>query len=71
MQLDNQSKPTDLLTIISWLKDHNLLGSIGGRNKLATLVDRTVSAVNIDFLADLIMEKYRRRQLIKAGNEIV
>ncbi len=71
LQLDNQGKPTDLLTIISWLNDHDLLKNIGGRNKLATLVDRTVSAVNIDFLADLIMEKYRRRQLIRAGNEIV
>lgn len=71
LELDNQGKPTDLLTIISWLDDHNLLIRVGGRNKLASLVDRTVSAVNIDFLADLIMEKYRRRQLIRAGNEIV
>ncbi|MFM8003662.1 MAG: LAGLIDADG family homing endonuclease, partial [Dolichospermum sp.] len=30
-----------------------------------------VSAVNIDALAGLVMEKYLRRQLIKAGNEIV
>ncbi|MHC5828077.1 MAG: DnaB-like helicase C-terminal domain-containing protein, partial [Nostoc sp.] len=43
----------------------------GGRNKLATLVDRTVSAVNIDALAGLVMDKYLRRRLIKAGNEIV
>ena len=30
-----------------------------------------MSAVNIDALADLVMEKYRRRQLIKVGKEIV
>ena len=71
LELDNQAKPTDLLTIISWLDDHNLLIQVGGRNKLASLVDRTVSAVNIDFLADLIVEKYIRRQMIRAGNEIV
>ncbi|MEH2022694.1 replicative DNA helicase, partial [Nostoc sp.] len=64
-------QPTDLLSVTAWLADHNLLNRIGGRNKLATLVDRTVSAVNIDALADLVMEKYRRRQLIKVGNEIV
>ncbi|WP_414690170.1 DnaB-like helicase N-terminal domain-containing protein [Nostoc sp.] len=70
-QLHATYQPTDLLSVTAWLADHNLLNRIGGRNKLATLVDRTVSAVNIDALADLVMEKYRRRQLIKAGNEVV
>ncbi len=71
VQLHATYQPTDLLSVTAWLADHNLLNRIGGRNKLATLVDRTVSAVNIDALADLVMEKYRRRQLIKAGNEVV
>ncbi|MGB3759605.1 MAG: replicative DNA helicase [Rivularia sp. (in: cyanobacteria)] len=71
LQLQTQSKPTDLLSVISWLKDRELLEKVGGRNKLASLVDRTVSAVNIDALAALVVEKYRRRQLIRAGNEIV
>jgi replicative DNA helicase len=71
VRLHAQGKPTDLLSVTSWLTDHDLLARIGGRNKLATLVDRTVSAVNIDGLASLVIEKYLRRQLIKAGNEIV
>ncbi|ODH00996.1 replicative DNA helicase [Nostoc sp. KVJ20] len=71
VRLHAQGKPTDLLSVTSWLTDHEILARIGGRNKLATLVDRTVSAVNIDALAGLVMEKYLRRQLIKAGNEIV
>ncbi|MDD1417699.1 replicative DNA helicase [Dolichospermum sp. ST_sed1] len=71
IRLHTQQKPTDLLSITSWLTDNDQLTQIGGRNKLATLVDRTVSAVNIDALAGLVMEKYLRRQLIKAGNEIV
>ncbi|MDZ8261793.1 replicative DNA helicase [Nostoc sp. ChiQUE01b] len=71
IRLHAQGKPTDLLSVTSWLTDHDLLARIGGRNKLATLVDRTVSAVNIDGLASLVIEKYLRRQLIKAGNEIV
>jgi replicative DNA helicase len=69
--LHSQGKPTDLLSVANWLTDHDLLTRVGGRNKLASLVDRTVSAVNIDALASLVMEKYLRRQLIKAGNEIV
>jgi replicative DNA helicase len=71
LTLHAQSKPTDLLTITSWLTDNDKLTRIGGRNKLATLIDRTVSAVNIDALAELVIEKYQRRQIIKAGNEIV
>ncbi|MBW4630971.1 MAG: replicative DNA helicase [Iphinoe sp. HA4291-MV1] len=71
VRLHNQGKPTDLLAVINWLTDHDMLTRVGGRNKLATLVNRTVSAVNIDALADLVMEKYLRRQLIKAGHEIV
>jgi replicative DNA helicase len=70
-RLHCSGKPTDLLTVTAWLTDHDLLVRIGGRNKLATLVDRTVSAVNIDTLAELVMDKFARRQLIKAGNEIV
>lgn len=71
LRLHRLGKPTDLLSVINWLIDHDLLARIGGRNKLVSLVDRTVSAVNIDALAALVMEKYLRRQLIKAGNEIV
>jgi len=70
-RLHFQNKPTDLLAVTSWLTDYEMLARVGGRNKLATLVDRTVSAVNIDALAELVMDKFARRQLIKAGNEIV
>ena len=64
------SQPTDLMTVTTWLCDHNLLEEIGGTNKLAQLVDRTVSAVNIDRYATLVMDKYLRRKLIAAGNEV-
>jgi replicative DNA helicase len=71
LHLYEARKPTDLLSVANWLDDNDMLTRVGGRNKLASLVDRTVSAVNIDALASLVMEKYLRRQLIKAGNEIV
>ncbi len=70
-RLHTQGKPTDLLSVTNWLSDNDLLNRVGGRPKLAALVDRTVSAVNIDALAALVIEKYSRRQLIRAGNEIV
>ena len=70
IKLHAQGKPTNLLAITSWLSDHDMLHRVGGRNKLAALVDRTVSATNIDFLAELVMEKHQRRKLIKSGTDI-
>jgi replicative DNA helicase len=71
LALHNQGKPTDLMSVTTWLYDHELLEKVGGQSKLAQLVDRTVSAVNIDRFAALVIDKYLRRQLIEAGNEIV
>lgn len=59
------------IPITSWLTDHELLESVGGRNKIATLVDRTVSAVNIDRYAERVMELYERRNIIKAGSDLI
>ena len=69
-KLHSQGKPTDLITITAWLSDQGLLEKIGGPTKLAQLVDRTISAVNIDNHAKTVMDKYMRRQLISAGGEI-
>ncbi|NER40014.1 MAG: replicative DNA helicase [Oscillatoria sp. SIO1A7] len=66
-----QGQPTDLMSATTWLADRSLLEQIGGQSKLAQLVDRTVSAVNIDQYAALVVDKWIRRQLIQAGHEIV
>lgn len=71
LNLQVQGKPTDLMTVSSWLQDHHLLDSVGGMATLTHLLDRTVSAVNIDRHAALVMDKYLRRQLITTGHEIV
>ena len=68
--LQAQGKPTDLMSLTSWLSDRGLLDKIGGTSHLVQLVDRTISAVNIDQYAQLVTEKYLRRKLIQAGTEI-
>jgi replicative DNA helicase len=70
LDLNGQGKPTDLLTLTDWLIDQKQLEKIGGQAKLIQLLERTVSAVNIDSLAVLVMDKYIRRELIKAGTEV-
>ena len=69
--LHRLGQPTDLISVTAWLRDRDLLEQVGGQGKLAQLVERTVSAVNIDQYAALVMDKYFRRQLIQAGQEIV
>ncbi|MFB2920560.1 replicative DNA helicase [Aerosakkonema funiforme] len=71
LTLHAQSKPTDLMTVAVWLHDNDRLDKVGGQSKLAQLIDRTVSAVNIDQYAKLVAEKYLRRKLIQAGHKIV
>ena len=69
--LYEEGTPTDVLTTTAKLADQDLLDRIGGQGKLLQMIQRTVSAVNIDQYAKLILEKYRRRQIIKLGNELV
>lgn len=68
--LTTQGHSADLMTVTNWLTDHGQLDGVGGLTKLAQLVDRTVSAVNIDQYAGLVEEKYRRRKLREAGINI-
>ena len=70
LRLSNKGQPTDLLHVTSWLSDHEFLPRIGGRNKLATLVDRTASALNIDSLATIIIINAKRRAAIKTANKL-
>ena len=70
IELQAKGKPTDLTTLASWLKDHNLLEKAGGQARLAQLFDRTISAANIDQYAKLVMDKFTRRRLIQIGGEI-
>ncbi len=70
LELYYQEKPTDLMTVSTWLADHKLLKKIGGKNKLAQLVKGDILPNNIEHYAELVLEKYQRRQLINAANEI-
>ncbi|MEO0648418.1 MAG: replicative DNA helicase [Cyanobacteria bacterium J06650_10] len=71
LDLQSRGLPTDLMGIASWLKDKGTLEKVGGQSRLAQLVDRTISAANIDQYAKLVMDKYTRRKLIQCGGEII
>lgn len=66
-RLFEQRKPIDLLTVSSYLEERE---NPDIRHTLFSLVDRTVSAVNIDEYAALVEDKYKRRQLMEASSRI-
>ena len=68
LKLNERSEPTDLIAIASWLETKEMLTKVGGRNKLGSLVNCCVSAVNIDALAALVIGKWKRRELGRLGN---
>ncbi|MBE9177820.1 replicative DNA helicase [Oculatella sp. LEGE 06141] len=70
LKLQAQGSPTDLMSVTTWLHDNNLLEKVGGQSRLVQLIDRTISAVNIDQYAQLVMDKYLRRKLIQVGTEV-
>ncbi|MEM1293556.1 MAG: DnaB-like helicase C-terminal domain-containing protein, partial [Cyanobacteria bacterium P01_H01_bin.162] len=70
IDLHSRGLPADLMTVTNWLKDRELLEKVGGTSRIAQLVDRTLSAANIDQYAALVMEKFMRRRLIQIGGEI-
>ena len=71
LMLHTQGKPTDLTSMSAWLADNKSLEKIGGNNKLVDLVENVSSTASIEQVAQLITDKFIRRQLIRSGNEVI
>jgi replicative DNA helicase len=65
--LFDQGKLVDLMTVSDYLEAREKPDGVDIRHKLFNLVERTVSATNIDQYVELIEEKYKRRQLMEAS----
>ena len=61
-----EEQPIDLLSVAQRLADTGLIEKVGGNGKLAELFESSVGAVNVDFHAQLIADKYKRRCLIQS-----
>ncbi|MCB9822815.1 replicative DNA helicase [Candidatus Nomurabacteria bacterium] len=70
LRLYEQSKPIDLLTLSSVLKDSDDLESIGGSSYLTELTNAVPTAAHAEEYADMVAEKAMRRKLIKASEDI-
>jgi len=63
--------PTDLIHMSTYLGDNSLLERAGGLNKLVQLADRSVGSGVIKAWASLVKERWLRRKLVEAGNDLV
>lgn len=61
--LYRKGSPIDIMIMMSELETRGILEDVGGLSRLATLVERTVSAANIDRYAAIVIHHYERRRI--------
>ncbi|MCK9328375.1 MAG: replicative DNA helicase [Candidatus Cloacimonetes bacterium] len=69
--LFNDNIEVDIITITNRLEDTGQLEKIGGRAYINELSDIVLSSANIEFHANIVLEKALLRELINASNLIV
>ena len=69
LQLMNNSRPIDIVTLKEELQRANELESVGGAAYLASLTDGLPRAMNIEHYARIVKEKSTLRRLIQVSNE--
>ena len=69
-ELYTRSEDVNLHTVTERLSEQRLLDEIGGKSKMIQLAGSIVSAINIDSLAQLVINKACSRQLISVGHQV-
>ena len=71
INLFNNSKPVDILTVSEELKRMDALDSVGGMMYISQLTNNISSSSNTEFHARIIAEKFIKRSLISISNNII
>ncbi|MBP6185287.1 MAG: replicative DNA helicase [Saprospiraceae bacterium] len=71
LNLFEQSKPVDMLTVSEELKRMGKLEGIGGPYTLVELTNRVASSANIEYHARIIAQKHIQRELIRISNQTI
>ena len=64
VNLQTAGRPVDVVTVATWLRDHERLQQIGGTPYLAQLTDSIPAVAHVEAHARVVREKWRIRQLI-------
>ncbi|MBD3216768.1 MAG: replicative DNA helicase [candidate division Zixibacteria bacterium] len=70
IQLFDDNKPIDLITISEKLQQNQKLEKIGGRAYLAEITDHIASTANVRHHANIVFDKYLLRRMIEISHEI-
>jgi replicative DNA helicase len=63
-------KPIDLVTVVSWLREHECLGRVGGPAYVGSVVDATPAIANVLTHAKMVKDAARVRQMVETCDAI-
>jgi len=62
--------PTDIFSVTEELRSQNELDAVGGPVYVTLLISKVVSAVNAEYYARIVAQKYIQRELIRVSTEV-
>ena len=71
LDLFEENIEIDIITLIDRLKQNGTLEKVGGENFINELSDVVLSGANIDYHANIVLERALLRQLITTSNQII
>src|SRR5437868_6546026 len=71
VELWNAAQAIDLITFTQFLRDRNLLETVGGAAFVTSLFTFVPTAANVGYYLDIVRDKYILRQIISAATESV
>ena len=69
--LANVGEPIDVLTLTNYLSKQGLLEQVGGAYCITGLADAVPSAANVGQYAQIVRERWSRRQIISTSTELI
>lgn len=71
LELYNQSKSIDLLTVINQLKKNEHLDLVGGAYSISQLTNSVASAANVEEHARIVKQYHIKREIIRFSSEVI
>jgi replicative DNA helicase len=71
VDMQDKHEPVDLVTVTQKLAGRNQLERVGGAAAITQLFNAVPTAGNMEFFLNIVRQRYRLRQLIQAGTQIV
>lgn len=69
-ELQRTNQPCDAVTLGEWLEAQGIAQLVGGARYVVELANATPSAANIAAYAEIVVEKWKLRQALEAGNAL-